>query len=76
MDAGLKSTLLRAVIPVLIGVGVVLWLFIDDFNPEAWKALQFNGRTVIALLLALVAVAGRDFGLTWRFRTITDRTLS
>lgn len=76
MDKTLKSTLLKAVIPALIGVGVVLWLFIDDFNPAAWHAMDFGVRTVFAIVLALVFVAGRDFGLAWRFRVITDRMLS
>jgi len=76
MKSELKSTLLKAVIPALIGAGVVVWLFMDDFNPDAWNYLQINSRTVVALLFALVFVAGRDFGLTWRFRTICDGTLS
>ena len=72
----LRSTLLKAVIPVLIGIGVVVWMFWRDFNPEAWSLLRFDSRTVIALVAAIIFVIGRDFGLTWRFRTITDRTLS
>ncbi len=76
MKSELKSTLLKAVIPALISAGVVVWLFMDDFNPDAWNYLQINSRTVVALLLALLFVAGRDFGLTWRFRTICDGTLS
>ncbi len=76
MVTELKGTLLRAVIPALIGVAVVAWMFCSDFNPEAWHRLHFDWRTVAALALALVFVAGRDFGLTWRFRTITDGALS
>ena len=76
MDKQLKSTMLKAVIPALIGIGVVVWLFIDDFNPKAWRLLQFNTRTVAAIAMALLFVAGRDFGLTWRFRTICDGALS
>ena len=76
MQRELRSTLVKAVIPALIGIAVVAWLFIDDFNSEAWRSLHFNWRTVVALLLALVFVAGRDFGLTWRFRTITDGSLT
>ena len=76
LDSGLRCTLLKAVVPALIGVAVVVWLFVEDFNPEAWHRLQFNGRTVIALALALLFVAGRDFGLTWRFHTITDGALT
>ena len=76
MQKELRATLLKAVVPALIGIAVVAWLFIDDFNSEAWRRLQFNWRTVAAMLMALVFVAGRDFGLTWRFRTITDGSLS
>ena len=53
-----------------------MWLFAGDFNPEAWHQLRFTPRTVAALALALLFVAGRDFGLTWRFRTITAGALS
>ncbi len=76
MTATLRSTLLKAVLPALIGIGVVAWLFIHDFNPSAFATLRFDTRTVLALLLAVVFVAGRDFGLAWRFRTITDKALS
>lgn len=76
MSEGLKSILLKAVVPALIGVAVVLWLFSRDFNPEAWNLLRLDSRTLTALALAIVFVIGRDFGLTWRFRTITDGALS
>lgn len=76
MTAGLRSTLLKAVVPALIGIGVVAWMFVDDFNPAAWSALHFDMHTIACLLLALLFVFGRDFGLAWRFRTITDGVLS
>ena len=76
MTGSLRSTLLKAILPALIGVGVVAWLFIDDFNPKAWQLLRFDWRTVAAMAACLIFVAGRDFGLTWRFRTITDGALS
>lgn len=76
MDRSLRSTLLKAVVPALIGLGVVTWLFIDDFNASDWRSIPFNGRTVTAVCLAFIFVLGRDFGLTWRFHTITDGALS
>lgn len=72
----LRGTLWKAVVPALIGIAVVVWLFMRDFNPAAWKMLHFDGRTVAALAAACLFVVGRDFGLTWRFRAVTDRTLS
>lgn len=76
MKPSLKSTMLKAVVPALIGLAVVAWLFMDDFNPEAWRMLRPDTHTVTALLLAVLFVVGRDLGLTWRFHTITDGALT
>ena len=76
MEGNLKSIILKAVIPVLIGIAVVVWLFIKDFNPQAWAMLKLDSRTVTAIIAACIFVVGRDFGLTWRFRSVTDRALS
>lgn len=71
-----KDLLLKALLPVAIGLAVVVWLFVDDFNVQALSGFAFNTRTILSLVAAIIFVAGRDFGLTWRFRTITDGTLS
>lgn len=76
MDRPLRSTLLKAVVPAVIGLGVVAWLFIDDFDLSDWRAIPVNSRTLTALCLAVLFVIGRDLGLTWRFHTITDGGLS
>ena len=76
MDAQLKRTLLRAVVPGAIGLGVVVWLFVKDYDPEAWSKLSINNTTAFWIIAAFIFVIGRDFGLSWRFRTITDRALT
>ena len=76
MDSQLKRTLLRAVVPGFVGLAVVVWLFISDYDPRAWGMLTLNSSTALWLAVAFIFVAGRDFGLAWRFRTITDRSLS
>ena len=72
----LRTILLKTALPIVIGVGVVVWLFLKDFNPAALSILTFDTRTVLSLAACRIFVAGRDFGLTWRFRTITDGRLS
>lgn len=72
----LRSILLKTALPIVIGVGVVVWLFLKDFNPAALSMLTFDTRTVLSLAACLLFVFGRDFGLAWRFRTITDGRLS
>lgn len=72
----LRSILLKTALPIVIGVGVVVWLFLKDFNPAALSMLTFDTRTMLSLAACLLFVFGRDFGLAWRFRTITDGRLS
>lgn len=76
MDPQFKRTLLRAVVPGICGLAVVVWLFISDYDPNAWSMLSLNSNTIFWLLAAFIFVLGRDFGLAWRFRTITDGALT
>lgn len=70
----------KVLLPVVIGVSVVILMFwheARDINlNDLWSRLQFNLRTCIFLFLGLVFLWGRVFGLSWRFRTLTDRQLS
>lgn len=66
----------RVVVPVAIGAIVVALLFHHEFKPEVWKSVHFDVRTILCIALAWLFMAGRDFGLTWRFRSLTDRQLS
>ena len=63
-------------LPVLIGLLVVGWLFYREFNPELFSGIRFSWRLVGGLLLAVLFMFGRDGGLMWRFRFITDRELT
>lgn len=73
---GKIGVLAKVALPILIGIGVIVWLFNDEFKPETFQLLRFDERLVIALTLALLCVFGRDFGMCWRFRVLTDKDLS
>lgn len=70
----------KALIPVGIGVLVVVLMFLHDARSENFgeiiESFDFSWRALWGLLAALVFVGGREFGLTWRFRMLTDRELS
>lgn len=66
----------KIAIPVAIGIAVVIWLFYDEFNPDVWRHISFTPLQVVALALAVLAIAFRDFGFSWRFRLLTDSRLS
>ena len=76
MSGELSKTLWRVVLPVALGVGVAIWLFKRDIDSATLQSIVFDSRTVMGLCLALLFVAGRDFGLAWRFHTIAAGDLT
>lgn len=70
-----KGLVWKILLPVAIGLGVVVWLFKSEFNPEVWGSIHFDARVVGYIALAWLFMIGRDFGMTWRFRTLTDYRL-
>ncbi|MDE6336369.1 MAG: flippase-like domain-containing protein [Muribaculaceae bacterium] len=69
----------KVILPVLIGLTVVVLMFWHDAKKEnlaeVWHNIHFDTRTWICIVLALMFMFGRDFGLSWRFRALTDRQL-
>lgn len=67
---------LKTLLPVAIGVGVVAWLFADEFSVEQFRRIPLTATTIWAIVLAIIFVAGRELGMMWRWRVLTDRRLS
>ena len=70
------NTLLKAVVPVVIGVMVTALLFRKEIGMAGFDDFHFTARALVGCLLAVFFMAGRDFGLTWRFHTIAWPQLS
>ncbi|MCD7969425.1 MAG: flippase-like domain-containing protein [Alistipes sp.] len=66
----------RAIYPVLIGLAVIVWLFWKDFDPAVFGDIDFRLGSLFWLLLAIVFMAGRDFGYILRLRTLSGGDLS
>lgn len=69
----------KVFLPVAIGITVVALLFIHDARKEnlaeVWQSIDFTPRAIGCIFLACCCMFGRDFGLSWRFRALTDRQL-
>lgn len=69
----------KIVLPVVIGITVVVLMFLHDARKEDIAAIiegiNFTPRVWIFIALAFLCMFGRDFGLTWRFRALTDYEL-
>jgi uncharacterized protein (TIRG00374 family) len=66
----------QVLIPVGIGIIVIVWLFLDDFSPDSFSDIDLSLYSAGFILLAFLLMFGRDMGLIWRFRTLTDKKLS
>lgn len=70
----------KVLLPVAIGLGVVVLMFIHDARKEnlaqVWHSIDFSARAIFCLFLGFLCMGGRDFGLSWRFRALTDHQLT
>lgn len=76
MTGSLFRILLRIALPVLIGLGVTVWMFNDEFDATTLSEINLSWHAIAGIVLAIVFVVGRDFGLAWRFHTIAYPELS
>lgn len=72
----LSRTLWRLILPLALSIGVGIWLFRRDIDMDTLQSISFDWRVVAGLCAAMLFVAGRDFGLAWRFHTIADGDLT
>lgn len=63
-------------LPILIGLSVVGWLFYKEFNPDLFTGLHFSRRMAGGILLGFLFIFGRDLGLMARYRLLSDHALS
>ena len=66
----------QVLIPVFLGLFVIGWLFLDEFNPEVFRSFQFTVFSAMFIVLAFLLMLMRDFGMICRFRLLTDKELS
>lgn len=73
-------SLWKVILPVLIGLAVVVFMFWHESKKDnleqVWHEIHFTWRTWLCIALGFLFMWGRDFGLTWRFRALTNRELS
>jgi len=64
------------ILPVVIGLSIVAYLFQKEFSREALAFLDFNTRAFFFLLLALGCMIFRDLGYMIRIRVLTENDLN
>ena len=70
-----KLSGVRVLYPVIIGLGVVAYLFYKEFNPKAFDVITFSIRSCLFIILAFLFMAMRDIGYMMRIRILTHNDL-
>lgn len=71
-----KIKLTNAIYPIIIGLGVVGYMFWRDFNVEVFADIHFSWNMVFWLFMALFFMFGRDLGYIIRLRVLSNNHLS
>ncbi|HEX2969473.1 MAG TPA: lysylphosphatidylglycerol synthase transmembrane domain-containing protein [Bacteroidales bacterium] len=66
----------KILLPVLIGLGVVLWFILKDVNLDSLKEITFTWESAFWLFVAILFVLIRTFGYMARIRSITGNNIS
>jgi len=66
----------QVLIPISLGLVVIGWLFLSEFNPNVFFTFDFTIVSAMFILLAFLLMLMRDFGMMWRFRLLTDNDLT
>ena len=66
----------KILLPTFIGMGVIAYMFVKEFNFDDLGQISITGHTVLWIGIALCFMLGRDAGFTIRYRYLTEKKLS
>lgn len=72
--ANIKSN--RVILPIVIGLGVIGYLFWREFNPAVFGDIHFTWGTLFWLIVAVLCMVGRDLGYIIRIRVLSRGELT
>lgn len=64
------------ILPIVIGLVVIGWLFLREFDAHTFPDIRFSWKLLLGLILAFLFVFVRDGALIARFRWLSDKALS
>jgi len=66
----------KVILPVIIGLGFIVFLIIRETNSDILSLLTFTWNSIFWLFIAWLCMACRDLGYIIRIRVFTDNKLS
>lgn len=62
--------------PIILGFGVVIFMFFRQFNPQIFKDVTYTTYAIYWLIFAILLMVVRDLGYMLRLKILTDNTFS
>lgn len=66
----------RVIVPVLLGLGVVLYLVFRDFDAQPFYEINWTFYSFLWIFIAILMMVTRDLSYMYRIRLLTDKQLS
>jgi len=66
----------KIILPILIGLGVVIYLIWKQWNPEIIAQIEWRGFTLFWLGMAILLYVIRHMFYAWRLRVLSDQIFS
>jgi uncharacterized protein (TIRG00374 family) len=66
----------KVILPMVIGLGVVAFLLVREFDPAVFNEITFTWASALWLFVAVLCMAGRDVGYMIRIRILSDWKLT
>lgn len=66
----------KIILPVVIGLGVVLYLVASNFDRKAYEQINWTGYTTLWIGLAFVMIAVRDLAYMYRIKVLSGNLIS
>lgn len=66
----------RVIIPVILGLGVFLFLEFRDFDAEPYYNINWTYYSYLWIFMAILMMVTRDLAYMYRIRLLTDKKLS
>ncbi|MBL0340634.1 MAG: flippase-like domain-containing protein [Bacteroidetes bacterium] len=66
----------KIILPVIIGLGVALYLLISNFDLKAYEQISWTGYTTLWIIAAIVMMCIRDIAYMYRIKVLSGELIS
>ncbi len=75
-DALSSLKLRRVILPIFIGVAVVFYLLYKQFDPEAFRNIEWDSHLLFWVVMAVIVMAGHHLAYSYRLRVLSGKQFS